>query len=313
MAGTVPESDFHGRIDVAVRSILSPTQGGRSENQDNYLIIDANGNARHLKNQQLSCQQIEDWPAGHCRLAILDGMGGHSFGREATERVVEGLITMPPTANLGLISGYLDDLHLRLHEQMHIDGAEPGCTLTLLELPPMGPALLFHAGDSRLYVVDSERAEYLTVDHVPATKFALFGLLDADEWHRQAHEASGFQISQAFILGNSLSTRDLFGEALERSLFELSDRNLPGFLKGLGDRRTLQLMPDRTYVMASDGLWHLSQPLAFIDRWPELIGDTSEPLAQRLEMLFDQLIEATSKEPRLRGDNTTAIAFRLLG
>ena len=177
MTKSLPPLDFHHRLDVAVRSILSPTSNGRKENQDNYLIVDVTGQAQFLSSQQPQQQQLPDWPAGHCRFAILDGMGGHSFGREAAELTVAGLLEIPATENLDELSDYLDNLHLRLHQQMHTNDAEPGCTLTLLEVPPLGPALLFHAGDSRLYAIDEQRADYLTIDHVPATKFALLGLI----------------------------------------------------------------------------------------------------------------------------------------
>ena len=313
MASTFGEHNFHGRLEVAVRSIIAPTEGGRSENQDNYLVIDANGDAFFLKNQQEVQQKLQQWPTGHCRLAILDGMGGHSHGREATELTVEGILKIPATTDIKELNKHLDDLHLELHRQMHTRGSEPGCTLTLVEIPPTGPALLFHAGDSRLYAIDKHKASCLTVDHVPATKFALFGLLDADEWQRQTHELSGFQISQAFILGNSMSTKDLFGDELDERLYELHDGNLPPFLKGMGDRRSLELQANQTYFLASDGLWHLSKPLDFVARWPNLIGQEDQSLDTLIGDLFDDLIQTTAKENRLRGDNSTAIALRFLG
>ena len=311
MVSREPRFNFNNRFEVAVKSLLAPVPGGRHENQDNYLIIDAHGQAHFLRDQQATWQQLPNWPRNHCRLAILDGMGGHSYGREATEQTVAGLLDIPATDNLGKLSGELDNLHLRLHRQMHQKGAEPGCTLTLMEIPPLGPALLFHVGDSRLYAV-RERSDCLTIDHIPATKFALFGLFNKQEWWRQTHEQSGFQISQAFILGNSLSTRDLFGEVLDEKLHELHDGNLPAFLHGRGDRRALQLQPDTTYFFASDGLWHLSRPLRFIDRWPSLLTRPDQPLATMLDDVFDELIKNTQQEPKLRGDNSTAIALRLL-
>lgn len=311
MSSQPQELDFHGRLEVAVRSLLSPTQGGRAQNEDNFLIIDGNGNARFLKDQRESAVHIPGWQNGHVRLAILDGMGGHSFGREAAERTVQGLLAIPATTNLGTLSDQLEKLHLRLHREMHVNGAEPGCTLTLLEIPASGPALLFHAGDSRLYAVNAEKTEFLTVDHVPATKFALFGMLDAAEWYRQVHELSGYQISQAFVLGNSLNTKDFYSDRLDNGLVELHDGNLPPFLQGLGDRRTLSLQPDVVYILASDGLWHLSQPLEFVRRWPTLLSQPNKSLGAALDDLFLELIETTRKEPRLRGDNCTAVAFRL--
>ena len=36
------------RLEVAVRSLRSPTDHGRRENQDNYLVVDGQGRGRHV-------------------------------------------------------------------------------------------------------------------------------------------------------------------------------------------------------------------------------------------------------------------------
>ena len=66
------------RLEVAVRSLRSPTDHGRRENQDNYLVVDGQGRGRFLREQQEAQVQLADWPSGHWRIAVLDGMGGHS-------------------------------------------------------------------------------------------------------------------------------------------------------------------------------------------------------------------------------------------
>src|SRR5438128_1152767 len=65
--------------------------------------------------------------------------------------------------------------------------------------------LLYHAGDSRLYEITRARVAPLSVDHVPATAFAMGGLLGRDEWWQQVHGEHRPQLSQAFILGNAFS------------------------------------------------------------------------------------------------------------
>ena len=276
--GAAQTFDF-GYFEVAVHSLLSPSPGGRSENQDNFLTIDRQGYARFLWDQQQTVEKLEQWPEGHMRFAILDGMGGHSHGRQAAEQTVKGLLAIPAVNNLGSLDQHITDLHRRLRREMHVDGAEPGCTLTLIEVPPIGPALLFHVGDSRLYAVDQFQADYLTIDHVPITRFAIQHLVDKEEWFQQAHVQSGYQISQAFILGNSLGGHVQMG--LDAELYELREANLPAFLRNLGDRRALQLSAGVTYVLASDGLWHLKQPLEFIDRWPQLLSGQGKPLQEQ--------------------------------
>jgi serine/threonine protein phosphatase PrpC len=305
-----PVFDF-GRLDVDVRTLLCPTPNGRAENQDNYLLIDCQGQARYLQDQSEQCQQLPAWPSGHARLAVLDGMGGHSNGRQAAELTVQGLLQIPATSNLGALGEQLERLHAQLRQRMHRDGNEPGCTLTLIEVPPSGPARLFHVGDSRLYSINDDCVEYLTVDHIPATRFAMMRLINRDEWLQQTHVNPGYQISQAFILGNSLNMGNVSGN-LDAGLFELHDGNLPSFLQGLGDRRELYLRSDQTYMLASDGLWHLQQPKPFIDQWPEVFQDDAQnALPLQLDDLFQRLQQVTQAEAQTRGDNCTAIAFRL--
>lgn len=308
-SGKTPQN-LNGHLEVAVRTIVSPVELGRAQNEDNYLLVDHHGLARFMLDQRDTQRQLKDWPTGYRRLAVLDGMGGHSFGREATERAVLGMLSIPASRRLEDWCEKLDQLHQQLHDEMHGDGAEPGCTLTTLEIPPQGPALLFHVSDSRLYRIDAHKAECLTVDHVPATKFALRGLLNEDEWYWQVHEQSGYQISQAFILGNTLSDPTLYDQHLDSGLYPLHDGNLPPFLRGRGDRRYLNLEPGVVYLLASDGLWNLTRPEEFVRRWPQILGRDDRPVKTLLDDLFVELILTSSADTQVRGDNTTAIAFR---
>ena len=311
MVSESKQQNFFDRLELAVRTIVSPIEFGRSQNEDNYLVIDANGRARYMIDQHDVWTQIDGWPAGHVRLAILDGMGGHSNGRQAAENTVTGMLAIPAARELKKFARDLETLHLRLHRQMHIGGAEPGCTLTALEIPPVGPALLFHVSDSRLYVIDEDKAMCLTVDHVPATKFAMRGMIDEQEWNWQVHEQSGYQIAQAFVLGNTLNDSALHNNELDERLYELHDGNLPPFLKGRGDRRFLSLERGKVYLLASDGLWHLQHPRRFIQRWPKILGHRDKPLKTMLNDLFMELILESNEDAGLHGDNSTAIAFRL--
>lgn len=93
--------------------------------------------------------QLLNWPPGHQRVAVLDGMGGHSHGR-AAEQTVEGLLDLPAADHLDGLSAGLNALHQRLHQQFLMAGWESGCTLILLEIPSAGPAMLFHVGFASL-------------------------------------------------------------------------------------------------------------------------------------------------------------------
>jgi serine/threonine protein phosphatase PrpC len=300
-------------LEIAVRSLRSPTGHGRLENQDNYLVIDGQGQARMLWRERETTLRLPDWPPGHRRLAVLDGMGGHSHGREAAENTVEGLLDLPAAANLASITRDLDALHRRLHRQYQAAGLETGCTLILLEIPPAGPALLFHVGDSRVYAVSAQRVQCLTVDHVPATHMAMLGLVDGTQWMQRVHVQTNSQISQAFVLGSTLGAPQLYAEAITEELFELHEGNLPLFLRGLGDRRTLKLEPGWVYLLASDGLWHLSDPQAFIQRWPTLIGRPQCPLEELADALLAELAGDIRRQRSQPDDNCTFILARRPG
>lgn len=307
-ARTLARPEFS--LEIAVRSLRSPTGHGRRDNQDNFLVVDGQGRARFLWHEQEATLQLLDWPAGHQRLAVLDGMGGHSNGQEAAEKTVEGLLDLPAAFTLDQISVALTTLHRQLYQEFQQAGLETGCTLIVLEIPAAGPALLFHVGDSRFYAVDSRQARCLTVDHVPATHLAMLGLLDGAQWRRQVHLQTSSQISQAFILGSTLGVPSLYAETIDAELFELHDGNLPLFLRGLSDRRTLVLEPGWIYLLASDGLWHLSEPQAFIQRWPALLAQPQSPLEELLDTMLAELAQAIRQQQSQPDDNCTIILAR---
>ena len=309
----LPPADFDASLEIAVRSLRSPTGCGRSENQDNYLVIDGRGQANLLWQEQETRLHVPDWPAGHRRLAVLDGMGGHSHGREAAEKTIEGLLGLPATRDLAQMSEVLTTLHGQLHQEFQAAGLETGCTLILLEIPPQGPALLFHVGDSRAYAIDKQKVDCLTVDHVPATHLAMLGLLDGAQWLQRVHVQPNSQISQAFILGSTLGESTLYPEVIAAELYELHEGNLPLFLRGLGDRRYLTLEPGQVYLLASDGLWHLSEPQAFVRRWPELLAQPRRPLAELLDGLLAELTETIRWQQHQPDDNCTVILVRKPG
>lgn len=306
MTTAAPSLDFGPCLDVSAHSSAGAGTPPHPENQDNYLVIDAAGSAAFLYQQGAQRQQVPGWPPGHLRVAVLDGMGGHGRGREAAEAVVAGLLLMPACHSLGELSARLDALHARLQALFGFDahtGKRPGTTLTMLELRPGKPALLYHVGDSRLYEIIDAQVTPLTIDHVPATTFAMGGLLGEHEWWQQVHGEHRCQISQAFILGNAFANP----AELADGLFELSPRNLPSYLYHMPDRRALELDPRAVYVLASDGFWACADPLAWLARWPGLF--TGRPSARAMsDSLFAEM--ASSPPPELHIDNLTAIVLR---
>lgn len=298
--------NFGARLDVAAHSARGAGPVMRSENQDNCVLVDAAGNAAYLEGGLPHTAAVAGWPPGHVRLAVLDGMGGHGHGREAAEAVAAGLLAIPACHDVDALSAHLERLHGELQRRFDALGEStprPGTTLTLLELPPRGEALLWHAGDSRLYELTPEGAAPMTVDHVPATMLARAGLIDEDAWWRQVHGRHGPQIAQAFILGNTFADP----ARLDDALFALTPELLPPWLRALPDRRALRLRDDALYLLATDGFWSCRDPAEFVGRWPRLLA--SEGAAGAIAALFGEM--ETRPPAGLQPDNLTAIALRV--
>jgi serine/threonine protein phosphatase PrpC len=221
--------------------------------------------------------------------------------------VAAGLLALPPCDSAGELARRLDALHAEL--QRHFAGGagpRPGTTLTLLELREGMPPLLYHVGDSRLYEITRERVAPLTVDHVPATSFAMGGLLGEAEWWQQVHGEHRPQVSQAFILGNAFTSPT----QLNDPLFELSPLNLPSWLCHLPDRRALELRPGASYLLATDGLWSCSDPYGWVTRWPRLLSGGPDAAA-----MLNGLLDAYEAHPAafFFPDNVSAILLRVAG
>ena len=324
MPATLADFRFAPWFDVAVASRIGCGPSTRTENQDNFVVIDFDGRACRLQDQQPHCTTVDGWPDGHGRLAVLDGMGGHGQGREAAEALAAALVAMPPCTTAQALAARLDAVHASLQARFTSTGAgsgsgsgsgasagastgaaRPGTTLTLLELRAGAAPLLYHVGDSRLYELDPLHATPLCIDHVPATVAALAGRLDEREWWRQVHGRHAPQIAQAFILGNAFSEP----ARLSDPLFALTPDNLPGWLAHLADRRALPLRPGAAYLLATDGFWSCSRPDGFVARWPALMHDArcAETLVGRLFGLLE-----TDPPAGLQPDNLTALVVRPL-
>jgi len=309
--------DFGPHWEIAVRTIISPLVKTLPENQDNYLLIDTRGLGRCLVDHKDSYHQVSDWPQGHIRVALMDGMGGHDNGRQVAEATAQGLLEIPATEDVDTLSRNLEALHERLQTRFQDAQRSPGSTLTLIEIPPNAQPLLFHVGDSRLYEIDQQQARCLTVDHVPSLHAALAGNLSAEQWHEQVHKYGGNTISQAFVMGNDLNP----DTHAQDKLYAITEDRLPDYLQGLSDRRSLSLEQGKTYLIGSDGLWARNDPQAFIKRWPEMFKDQNAPLQRLLDDLFFELIILYESDPepdykkdpyarREHLDNCTAIALR---
>ncbi len=67
-------------------------------------------------------------------------------------------------------------------------------------------------------------------------------------------------------------------------------------------------MPDKLYLLSTDGMWACSQPQGWIAAWPALFNKPEKPINYLLDDLFTELIIAPPDN--LTIDNVTAIAIR---
>lgn len=293
-------------IDYAVCSMASPRHNENlRENQDNYLIID-NGRVEFLYEGRVMQSVLENWPCGHARLAVVDGVGGHGGGREIAERIVQEIAMMPAFTSQHEMEAALEKLHHQVRSEFSGQQAQPpGATLLLIEIPPApSAAMLFHVGDSRLFALRPQAGlELLTADQTPATVKAVEGKLNRGEWLQHVLHENNRMIIQAFGMGHA------DGQGWRKNLQTYDQQTMPEYLAHLADRRLIVLEPGIRYLLATDGLWAYRRPWDFLTQIAAL-GKNSDmalpQLARHIELAHCQASQGESHV-----DNTTFIVFAL--
>lgn len=293
-------------IDIAKRSIASPKGDTTSENEDNYLSIDAYGCAETLTEEKKCYIQVPGWPHQHRRIAVLDGVGGHGNGRQITERIISQIMAMPAFFTLDSLNQAMEELHQHIRVDFSESEIIPGSTLLFLEIPAEGPAFLFHVGDSRLFAVHQNGLELLTVDHVPATVMAMHGLLNETEWQQKTLFEDNTAISQAFGMGSTFSGPSCM---MTHGLYELTPARLPSFLAHLPDRRAITLTRETVFLLATDGLWKYRQPMRILETLPMTLQTCGTNMEEFADAIVDQHCHASLLEKRC--DNTSFIVFKM--
>jgi PPM family protein phosphatase len=153
------------RIAVVSTRGIGPERGGRTANEDNYLICQA-GTARFLG---ATSEETVPVDGVGVLLAVADGMGGHDHGALASGAAVQALSRLyrggqPSDPELALHSFVLR-AHRRLQTRARERGAaNMGTTLTAIWL--FGDRLYWvHVGDSRLYLSRGGQLRQITRDH----------------------------------------------------------------------------------------------------------------------------------------------------
>jgi serine/threonine protein phosphatase PrpC len=302
MSGAAP-----GRIGCtwAWRSVASAAGTADKVNQDNLVIVGPDGASLWLSDGGVARGRVDPWPPGHCRFAVLDGMGAHRDGARVSAHVARALAALPAFHELGALSRALDRLHADTRAAFADGLVRPaGTTLLVLEVPANGAALLYHVGDSRLFRLDNNGLDILTVDHCPATARLLRGELDAGRWQHEVYERPHRELTQAFGLGRLVPG----AAALAAGLAELCAPDLPDFISHMSDRRTLHLNDGAVLLLATDGLWSARDPARRLGVVADVLRATAAANVQRAA---DGLLAAARADttPAL-DDNLTFIVMR---
>ncbi len=152
-------------IGVVCTTGIGPDRGGRSRNEDNYLVC-RSGQVRYRK---AAAEEVRDAETHGVLLAIADGMGGHRDGDLASTAAVQAMSRLfkhgPPSDPENTLREHVLTCHRRLRRKAAEHGpVRMGTTLTTAWV--IGGRLAWtHVGDSRLYLCRGDTLETLTRDH----------------------------------------------------------------------------------------------------------------------------------------------------
>lgn len=261
---------FTWQLPKAFQSFAYSTAGRREGgNEDNYLIIQLENEtvqARFLKNQRPQQATLRNWPSEKLRIAVADGMGGHSNGREASERLIQQLLTIPPMSKPGDFAAQVKAIHKKLLESFEGEGrTRPGSTLVVADIDDAsGLCAIANIGDSRAYLLRDGRLHQLSHDNV----YCEFAWRDGDmkdDDYFSARLANTNHLTQAMGFGSQGIIRNPDGSRPYQY-----NPNLRIDFKDDGQTWTkdwdtnkqqhrdvflLQLLPDDILLLGSDGLW----------------------------------------------------------
>lgn len=229
--------------------------GKRDENQDNYLIINSQGQCEFLQDEQPQSATLDHWEKGQVRIAVIDGMGGHEHGREFAEDVVKGLMKIPFQSDPIGLKNALTDLHDALFERYYRGGRSPGSTLVMADIDTERTALIANIGDSRAFLCEGDcnanNEQQLTFDHTEAGIALREGFISEADYHSvtDKHES---RIAQALGYGG-----------IHFTIKQQSDKPLKQHRKALSlrltqpyaDIFTVNLPINSMLMLASDGKW----------------------------------------------------------
>jgi serine/threonine protein phosphatase PrpC len=165
----------------------------RGNNEDNYFI-----NGRCKSSNIITAEGYADKKARDAYLyAVLDGMGGESFGEIASMIAAQTLKEYMSTDFRQTAADYVQRANnLICDEVMKNDGARSGTTLALLYIRDK-KAIAYNLGDSRVYFLRKGNLVQLSEDHTEAQRLIKMGMLDEEG---AKHHKSKNKLTQHFGL-----------------------------------------------------------------------------------------------------------------
>jgi serine/threonine protein phosphatase PrpC len=126
----------------------------------------------------------------HCLWVVADGMGGHSFGDEASRTIIDQLVSFTPSDHL---HNSVQDIHERLLQAHSIcrqrgQGKVMGSTVAALYVHDPYCFFLW-VGDSRIYRLRGNTLEQMTEDHSFVQELVTLGEIRKEEMeqHPSSH------------------------------------------------------------------------------------------------------------------------------
>jgi len=284
-------------------SVAASLRGIRQENQDNYLLINPDGNSYYLHDEKDLKVHYKQWPNSSYRLAVADGMGGHEGGRQVSQALIQKLRKLKVQTTASQLRQSLYQIHYELwREFSQTHGTKSaGTTLVMADVQEDGHTMIANIGDSRAYLWRDKQWRCLSYDQTLNEYDWRDG--DIDDASYQAIEKSS-ALSQAVAYGsfglikheNNMKPRQLSQHLRLDLVDELADDK-----QDHADVFQLQLQRGDALLLASDGLW--SNNASTLDFLPHSPDQIATPAKMR-HFFHNEVIEAGGS------DNITAVMLR---
>ena len=242
------------------------------KNQDNYLLINPDGNSYYLQAEKDLKVHYKQWSNSSYRLAVADGMGGHKGGRQVSQALIQKLRTLSLQTTPVQLQQSLYKIHNDLWElfaQQH-GTKSAGTTLIMADVQEDGRTVIANIGDSRAYLWRDKQWRCLSYDQTLIEYDWRDG--DIDNKTYKAIEKST-TLSQAVAYGSfGLIKQDDGYKPRQLSQYLRLDlaADLDEDKYDHADVFQLQLQRGDALLLASDGLWSAAESeLDFLPHSPQ--------------------------------------------